>query len=56
MRLKHFNKKLILNKKTIAHLINNEMKGIQGGGDSPKLSDAHVICPTDFSCPPQATC
>lgn len=52
MRLKKFNEKLILNKKTIAHLTNDEMRGIHGEGDDPKLSVAHEICPTDFSCSP----
>jgi len=31
MKAKKFSKKLMLNKKTIAHLNSNEMKGVNGG-------------------------
>jgi len=40
MKTKKFSKKLTLNKKTIADLINSEMKGVYGGGP---LTDADTI-------------
>jgi natural product precursor len=34
MKSKNFNKKLMLNKKTVANLGSNEMRDIQGGADT----------------------
>jgi hypothetical protein len=45
MKNKKFNKKLLLNKKTIANLKNGEMKKAQGGNTGPTCP----ACPfTDF--------
>ncbi len=43
---KHFTKKLLLNKKTIAHLANGEMIALQGGGTRTicAFSDDDVSC------------
>ncbi|MDQ1354004.1 MAG: hypothetical protein QG657_4313 [Acidobacteriota bacterium] len=50
MKPKNFNKKLMLNKKTVAHLGNNEMNAAHGGrpvsldGECPTYGK--VSCPT----------
>jgi hypothetical protein len=46
MKQKKFNKKLILNKKTIANLNNGEMKDVNGGKDDISNS----LCITCFTC------
>lgn len=49
MKTKKFSKRLMLNKKTVAHLDNNEMKVANGGQDP----SAAGMCPTygKASCP-----
>jgi natural product precursor len=50
MKPKVFNKKIKLNKKTIAHLNGNEMKEVYGGDQPPKtrlciLTISQPCCP-----------
>jgi len=55
MKTKKVNKKLSLNKKTIANLGNNEMNGVHGGGTLNSL----CCIPSGFSickCPTGETC
>ena len=54
MKTKHFVKKLVLNKKTIAHLDNGEMKAIEGGEHDPPCKSVPLLtCVSAFgwSCP-----
>jgi hypothetical protein len=49
MKHRNFRKKLVLNKKTIAHLSGNEMKKAYGGGKTkpPTMCDCYSEgCPT----------
>ena len=48
MKQKMFDKKLSLNKKTIAHLDNGEMKEVYGGGLAP--TGTSCTAPNDPSC------
>ncbi|MCX6579019.1 MAG: class I lanthipeptide [Candidatus Aminicenantes bacterium] len=57
MKTKKFDKKLALNKKTIADLSNGEMGKIQGGGYDTALSHCLACMETNYSrcltqCPP----
>jgi hypothetical protein len=59
MKPKEFNKKLFLNKRTIAHLGNKEMSGAHGGGASVKptcIPIATRSCPTNDSYPAGGAC
>ena len=48
MKTKRFDKKLVLNKKTIAHLVNGEMKAVEGGVlITYTCPDTCRTCPTD---------
>lgn len=49
MKAKKFNKKLVLNKETIANLVNVEMNGLKAGGDGDTLT---LFMPT-CCCPTQ---
>lgn len=50
MKTKSFDRKLTLNKKTIADLNNGEKAGIHGGGIKPDISVIFEICPTEVTC------
>lgn len=50
MKLKKFEKKLILNKKTIADLCNKEMKKVNAGINDPKSFAVTGCCPTSGLC------
>jgi hypothetical protein len=52
MKTKKFNKKLALNKKTVADLNGSDMDYAHGGGIPPcELTQGHSTCPTaDISC------
>ncbi len=45
MKTKQFDKKLVLNKKTVAHLNNGEMNGVQGGIDTIYSTNPSCSCP-----------
>jgi hypothetical protein len=49
MKIKKFNKKLSLNKKTIANLSNDEMSDVQGGGTGDSFEFCIVTVP-DTTC------
>jgi len=49
MKPKDFNKKLRLNKKTIAHLIDDELKFVLGGDSDPCVFTA-PLCPKTAGC------
>ncbi len=51
MKIKKFNKRLSLNKKTIADLNNKEMKNLHGGGPVSELTDC-PSCRATVCCPP----
>lgn len=55
MKTKKFDKKLSLNKTTVAHLGNVEMKDVKGGDltDTCKTGCPTITCPV--GCPPQPT-
>ncbi len=55
MKIKIFTKKLDLNKKTIAHLDNVEMKGLHAGGPGGNKTLRPTICPI-MSCERTCTC
>jgi hypothetical protein len=44
MKTKHFDKKLVLKKKTIAHLDNGEKKAVAGGGPPLCVTIGAVTC------------
>ncbi len=44
MKTKHLKKKLTLNKVTIGHLNNDELKGINGGAVSLEICTEHTYC------------
>ena len=51
MKTKKLEKKLVLNKKTIADLINNEMKKVHGGVSVDTCwTDCRSRCATDDCC------
>jgi hypothetical protein len=56
MKIKKFNKKLGLNKKTIVNLEDRELKNVNGGGDRPPKSIIYDVtaCPSlcHTFCPP----
>lgn len=56
MKIKKFNKKLSLNKKTIVNLEDRELKNVNGGGDKPPNSIIYeaTACPSlcHTFCPP----
>ena len=60
MKKKDFNKKLALNKKTIADLGNTEMNDVKGGADTdfPCIVETDILCTRDTRCPtcPQISC
>jgi len=49
MKTKIFNKKLSLNKKTVADLNNKEMQGVHGGAETVERTICITKCATD--CP-----
>lgn len=52
MKTKKFQKKLTLNKKTIADLSNRQLKKVYGGAYKPTLSRLPYICgDTECTCP-----
>jgi hypothetical protein len=58
MKPKTFNKKLVLNKKTVAHLNNREMGVVKGRGPGPLPNPTTIDGPTCyplFSCVPGCT-
>jgi natural product precursor len=50
MKVKAFSKKLNLNKKTIAHLDNGEMKGLRGGAKSRPTQCRMRTCEKTCTC------
>lgn len=50
MKVKTFSKKLILNKKTIAHLDNGEMKGLRGGANTRPTKCPFHTCERTCTC------
>lgn len=50
MKVKAFTKKLKLNKKTIAHLDNGEMKNLRGGGISRPTQCRMKTCEKTCTC------
>lgn len=54
MRTKHFNKKLVLNKTTVAHLNGHEMRNIFGGAKPETHKDSRCFtCVETEGCPPE---
>lgn len=51
MKTQKFNKKLVLNKNTIANLNNSEMNGLFAGKDAPikPIPETEELCPS-FTC------
>lgn len=49
--MKRFNKKLVLNKETIANLKIDEMKGVQGGFQTFTCIPQECYRPTAWTCP-----
>ena len=57
MKTREFNKKLFLNKRTIAYLGNREMFKAHGGYDpTDPIPRATNSCPTNDSYPPDGPC
>jgi len=61
MKTKHFDKKLVLNKKTIAHLGYGDMKAVEGGGPPTCVTIGADTCIsfegwTCTGCPTYNTC
>jgi natural product precursor len=53
MKVKRFNKKLVLNKKTIADLSNDEMNALHGGESLPcTILAPTCVVPTEGKCGP----
>ena len=55
MKAKKFNKKLLLNKKTVANLNNDKMSGVRGGMYTVQLT-CGAFCDTDFTCEDLTVC
>lgn len=58
MKSKKFNRKLMLNKKTVANLNTNEMNGVLGGGgqDDDYLTNSCNPCAFTPGCPESVGC